>query len=101
MDLKNFALYFSRSVIPYSQDSDLLSNYYKHIGVYAFRKSALLEFSQQERTPLEAAEKIECSRFLEYGKKLKMVYTDKTNFGIDTPEDLQRAQEYIKTKGSQ
>ena len=101
VDLKNFALYFSRSVIPYDRDSDLINNYYKHIGVYAFRKSALLEFSQQEITPLEAAEKIECIRFLEYGKKLKMVYTDKSNFGIDTPEDLQRAQEYIKNRDSQ
>ena len=101
VDLKNFALYFSRSVIPYNRDSNLFNNYYKHIGVYAFRKSALLEFSQQEITPLEAAEKIECIRFLEYGKKLKMVYTDKINFGIDTPEDLQRAQEYIKTRDSQ
>ena len=100
VDLKNFALYFSRSVIPYDRDSDLFNNYYKHIGVYAFRKSALLEFSQQKTTPLEAAEKIECIRFLEYGKKIKMVYTDKINFGIDTPEDLQRAQEYIKTKDS-
>ena len=101
VDLKNFALYFSRSVIPYDRDSDLFNNYFKHIGVYAFRKSALLEFSQQKITPLEAAEKIECIRFLEYGKKIKMVYTDKINFGIDTPEDLQRAQEYIKTKDSQ
>jgi 3-deoxy-manno-octulosonate cytidylyltransferase (CMP-KDO synthetase) len=101
VDLKNFALYFSRSVIPYDRDSDLFNNYYKHIGVYAFRKSALLEFSQQKITPLEAAEKIECIRFLEYGKKIKMVYTDKINFGIDTIEDLQRAQEYIKTKDSQ
>ena len=101
VDLKNFALYFSRSIIPYDRDGDLLHNYYKHIGVYAFRKSALLEFSQQEITPLEAAEKIECIRFLEYGKKLKMVYTDRFNFGIDTPEDLIRAQAYIKGKDSQ
>ena len=101
VDLKNFALYFSRSIIPYDRDGDLLHNYYKHIGVYAFRKSALLEFSQQEITPLEAAEKIECIRFLEYGKKLKMVYTDRINFGIDTPEDLKLAQAYIKAKDSQ
>ena len=101
VDLKNFALYFSRSIIPYDRDGDLLHNYYKHIGVYAFRKSALLEFSQQEITPLEAAEKIECIRFLEYGKKLKMVYTDGINFGIDTPEDLKRAQAYLKAKDSQ
>ena len=101
VDLNNFALYFSRSIIPHYRDGDIPHNYYKHIGVYAFRKSALLEFSQQEITPLEAAEKIECIRFLEYGKKLKMVYTDCINFGIDTPEDLQRAQAYLKEKDSQ
>ena len=101
VDLNNFALYFSRSVIPNYRDGDIPHNYYKHIGVYAFRKSALLEFSQQEITPLEAAEKIECIRFLEYGKKLKMVYTDCINFGIDTPEDLQRAQAYLKEKDFQ
>ena len=101
VDLNNFALYFSRSVIPNYRDGEITNNYYKHIGVYAFRKSALLEFSQQEITPLEAAEKIECIRFLEYGKKLKMVYTDCINFGIDTPEDLQRAQAYLKEKDSQ
>jgi 3-deoxy-manno-octulosonate cytidylyltransferase (CMP-KDO synthetase) len=101
VDLNNFALYFSRSVIPNYRDGDIPYNYYKHIGVYAFRKSALLEFSQQEITPLEAAEKIECIRFLEYGKKLKMVYTDCINFGIDTPEDLKRAQAYLKEKDFQ
>ena len=101
VDLNNFALYFSRSVIPNYRDGEIPNNYYKHIGVYAFRKSALLEFSQQEITPLEAAEKIECIRFLEYGKKLKMVYTDCINFGIDTPEDLQRAQVYLKEKDYQ
>ena len=101
VDLNNFALYFSRSVIPNYRDGEIPNNYYKHIGVYAFRKSALLEFSQQEITPLEAAEKIECIRFLEYGKKLKMVYTDCINFGIDTPEDLQREQAYLKEKDFQ
>jgi 3-deoxy-manno-octulosonate cytidylyltransferase (CMP-KDO synthetase) len=101
VDINNFALYFSRSVIPNYRDADLPHNYFKHIGVYAFRKSALLEFSQQEITPLEAAEKIECIRFLEYGKKLKMVYTDCINFGIDTPEDLQRAEAYLKEKDFQ
>ena len=96
VDLNNFALYFSRAAIPHDRDGDLPTNYHKHIGVYAFRKNALLEFSQQEITPLEAAEKIECIRYLEHGKKLKMVYTDRINFGIDTPEDLQRAKAHLK-----
>ena len=98
VDLNNFALYFSRSVIPFVRDGDLPHNYYKHIGVYAFRKGALIEFSQQKITPLEAAEKIECIRFIEYGKKIKMVYTDHVNFGIDTPEDLEQAKLYLKEK---
>ena len=96
VDLNNFALYFSRALIPYSRESNLKPIYYKHIGVYAFRKNALLEFSKLETTPLEASEKIECIRYLEHGKKLKMIYTDKINLGIDTPEDLARAQAYMK-----
>ena len=99
--INNFALYFSRSVIPFVRDGDLPHNYYKHIGGYAFRKGALIEFSQQKITPLEAAEKIECIRFIEYGKKIKMVYTDHVNFGIDTPEDLEQAKLYLKEKFSQ
>ena len=101
VDLNNFALYFSRSAIPYVRDNEKPLHYFKHIGVYAFRKQALMEFSEQEISPLESVEKIECIRFLEYGKKLKMVYTDRINFGIDTPEDLKRAQAYVKAKESQ
>jgi 3-deoxy-manno-octulosonate cytidylyltransferase (CMP-KDO synthetase) len=75
VDLKNFALYFSRLPIPCDRDNELSPLYYKHIGIYAFRKQALIEFSEQEITPLESAEKIECIRYLEYGKKIKMVET--------------------------
>lgn len=71
VDLNNFALYFSRSVIPHNRDQEEQTLHYKHIGVYAFRKEALMEFSKQEMTPLEAAEKVECIRYLEHGKKLK------------------------------
>lgn len=100
VDLNNYALYFSRSPIPFVRDGDIPSNYYKHVGVYAFRKEALLEFSQQEITPLEAAEKIECIRYLEHGKKLKMVYTENINFGIDTPADLLQAEAHLKKRSS-
>ena len=89
------ALYFSRSVIPHNRDQEEQTLHYKHIGVYAFRKEALMEFSKQEMTPLEAAEKVECIRYLEHGKKIKMVATDVLNFGIDTPEDLQQAKAFL------
>ena len=85
------SLFFSRSVIPYPRDENAASVYYEHIGVYAFRKQALLNFTQWEITPLEAAEKIECLRYLENGVPLKMVVTQYMGVEIDTPEDLQRA----------
>jgi 3-deoxy-D-manno-octulosonate cytidylyltransferase len=86
------ALYFSRSVIPYLRNETAGTTYYEHIGVYAFRKKALLDFSSWPVTPLEAAEKIECLRYLENGIPLKMVITDYMGIEIDTPEDLARAQ---------
>ncbi len=85
------ALFFSRSRIPYPRNKEISSTYYEHIGVYAFRKKALLDFTSWRMTPLEAAEKIECLRFLEYGIPLKMVVTDYMGIEIDTPEDLDRA----------
>ncbi len=100
VDLKQFALYFSRSPIPFDRDNKK-PNYYKHVGVYAFRKDALIEFSNQEITPLESAEKIECIRFLEHGKKIKMVLTHNLNFEIDTPRDLDRAKTYLDQMNSQ
>ncbi len=91
VDQRNFALYFSRSVIPYPRAVDLSPAYYKHKGVYAFRKQAVLDFKQLPMLPLEAAEKIEAIRYLEYGKKIKMVETHVTGIEIDTPEDLEKA----------
>lgn len=89
---KNFnALFFSRSVIPYPRNKDIKSVYYEHIGIYAFRKETLLEFTQLEVTPLEAAEKIECLRYLENGIPMKMVVTSYMGVEIDTPEDLEKA----------
>ena len=85
------ALFFSRSVIPYPRDKNISIPYYEHIGVYAFRKQALLNFTNWPMTPLEAAEKIECLRYLEYGVPLKMVLTQYMGVEIDTPEDLIRA----------
>lgn len=91
VDNQSCALYFSRSPIPYPRDMDVKAPYYKHKGIYAFRKKALLDFQQLPMLPLEAKEKIEAIRFLEYGKKIKMVETHVTGIEIDTPEDLENA----------
>ncbi len=85
------ALLFSRSVIPYHRDKKEAPIYYEHIGVYAFRKQALINFTSWPITPLEAAEKIECLRYLENGVSIKMVVTEYMGVEIDTPEDLIRA----------
>ena len=85
------ALLFSRSVIPYQRDQQISPMYYEHIGIYAFRKQALMNFTNWPVTPLEAAEKIECLRYLENGVTLKMIVTQYMGIEIDTPEDLVRA----------
>ena len=85
------ALLFSRNAIPYHRDKQITPVYYEHIGVYAFRKQALLNFTNWPMTPLEIAEKIECLRYLENGVTLKMVVTKYMGVEIDTPEDLVRA----------
>jgi len=89
------SLFFSRSVIPFPRNRDIPITYYEHIGVYAFRKQALLNFTGWPMTPLEAAEKIECLRYLEYGIPLKMVLTDYMGIEIDTPEDLEKAMKLL------
>jgi len=96
VDQNNFALYFSRSPIPYPRDKEVGTRYFKHKGIYAFRKQALLDFSKLPMQFLEATEKIECIRYLEYGKKIKMVETTIQGVEIDTPEDLERAKRLWK-----
>lgn len=91
VDKNRNALFFSRSVIPYPRDKNIPIIYYEHIGVYAFRKKALLDFTGWQMTPLEAAEKIECLRFLENGIPIRMVLTDYMGVEIDTAEDLEKA----------
>jgi 3-deoxy-manno-octulosonate cytidylyltransferase (CMP-KDO synthetase) len=85
------ALFFSRSVIPYPRDKQFPTTYYEHIGVYAFRKQALLDFTNWPMTPLEAAEKVECLRYLENGIPMRMIVVDYMGVEIDTPEDLTKA----------
>ena len=94
-DLQNFAMYFSRSVIPFPRETSVEHLYYKHIGVYAFRKEALVKFANLEMTPLEISEKIEAIRYLEHGMKIKMIDTDFIGVGIDVPEDLEKAREIL------
>ncbi len=92
VDNRNFALYFSRAPIPFPRAKDVGTLYYKHKGIYAFRKSALMDFQRLPMLALEATEKIEAIRYLEYGKKIKMVETTVSGIEIDTPEDLEKAQ---------
>jgi 3-deoxy-manno-octulosonate cytidylyltransferase (CMP-KDO synthetase) len=91
VDKNNNALFFSRSVIPYPRSTDSPIIYYEHIGVYAFQKQALLNFTNWAMSPLEAAEKIECLRYLENGVSIKMVITEYMGVEIDTPADLIKA----------
>lgn len=89
------ALFFSRSVIPYPRDKSVNTVYYEHIGIYAFRRKTLIDFTQMPVSPLEAAEKIECLRYLENGIRMKMVVTDYMGIEIDTPEDLAKANLFL------
>jgi 3-deoxy-D-manno-octulosonate cytidylyltransferase len=96
VDKKWNALFFSRSVIPYPRSTDIAITYYEHVGVYAFKKQALIDFTHWPMSPLEAAEKIECLRYLENGVSIKMAVTNYMGVEIDTPEDLIKAAELLK-----
>lgn len=96
VDKANNALFFSRSIIPYPRNKDISITYYEHIGVYAFRKQALLDFTAWPVSPLEDAEKVECLRYLENGVPIRMVVTDFMGVEIDTPEDLERASKLMQ-----
>lgn len=100
VDKNNFAQYFSRSPIPYQRDKEIEVPYYKHKGIYAFRKQAILDFYKLPMGTLEAAEKIECIRYLEYGKNIKMAETTILGVEIDTPEDLEKAERLLKNNAS-
>jgi len=96
------AMYFSRSVIPYIRGKEreqwpCLHTYYKHIGLYAYRANILREITQLPQSTLELAESLEQLRWLENGYKIKVGTTDIETIGIDTPADLERAEQYLKT----
>ena len=94
-DLSNRALYFSRSAIPHQRSKETHISVYKHLGAYAFRKSALIDFYEHAATPLELAEQIEAIRYLEMGKTIQMIETQFETVGIDVLEDLERAKKLM------
>ncbi len=96
VDKEDFALYFSRSPIPYPRDKNVDIQYYKHKGIYAFRKKAIMDFYHLPMRSLEEVEKIECIRYLEYGKNIKMVISNTPGVEIDTPEDLAKANKLLR-----
>lgn len=101
-DLRGFALYFSRSVIPFvrgQQQSDWLQHfpYLKHLGLYAYRREVLRQVTQLPQSPLELAESLEQLRWLENGYRIRVGLTNVETVGIDTPEDLQRAEAFLQT----
>lgn len=95
VDQNGFALYFSRSLIPYPREVNVGVRYFQHIGIYAFRKQALLDFYRLPMKSLEASEKLEQLRYLEFGKRIRMVETAHVSIGIDTPEDLEQARKLL------
>ena len=86
-DKNEFALYFSRSLIPYPRENTGVT-VYKHIGIYGYRRDFLLQYAKMQPTPLEQTESLEQLRALENGYKIKVITTDKHFVGVDTPEDL-------------
>ena len=104
LDGDNFAMYFSRSVVPYLrgvEQNEWLSQhvFYKHLGVYAYRLDVLKEITTLQQSPLEKVESLEQLRWLEHGYKIKVGVTDIETIGIDTPEDLERAKEFASSIG--
>ena len=93
VDKNKDALYFSRSPIPFARDG--APQYFLHVGVYAYRKDALLSFTQWPASGLELSEKLEQLRYLENGLKIRMAETDYNNIAIDTPGDLEKARELL------
>lgn len=102
-DLQGFALYFSRSIIPFVRGQEQavwLEKYpfLKHLGLYAYRREVLREVTKLPQSPLEIAESLEQLRWLENGYRIRVGLTDVETVGIDTPEDLQRAEEFLKNQ---
>ena len=101
ISVKGDALYFSRATIPYLRDAEMNEwsykhNFYKHLGIYAYRKDTLKKLTLLKRSSLEIAESLEQNRWLENGYRIRTAVTDWESIGIDTPEDLERTKNLIK-----
>ncbi len=94
-----YAIYFSRSAVPYHRDEIIDHTYYIHIGIYAFRKDALIKFAALHPSPLEVVEKLECNRFIDYDMPIKMAVTAHTSIAVDMPQDIVVAEAYMTEKG--
>lgn len=97
MDQNGYALYFSRSLIPFPRKSGLVQAY-KHLGLYGYRRDFLLEYAAMEPTPLEQTESLEQLRALEYGHKILVLPTEHVSVGVDTPEDLKRVEQILMNR---
>lgn len=93
-DKNDFAIYFSRSVIPYPRNLNM-DNYYKHVGIYGYKRDFVMEYAKMASTPLELSESLEQLRVLENGYKIKVLETPYKIIGVDTQEELERVREYI------
>lgn len=96
VDKNNDSLLFSRSVIPFQRDESIAADHFEHIGVYAFRKQALIQFTLWPQAIMEQAEKLEQLRYLQNGIRLRMIETTEVSVKIDVPEDLPIAEAYLK-----
>ena len=94
-DKNSYAMYFSRSKIPFLRNLDKNFNFYIHVGVYGFLSKSIIQFSSMKPSKLEKLEMLECIRFIENGQKIKMIQTEKPTIGIDTPNDLIEAKKYL------
>lgn len=97
-DKNDFAIYFSRSVIPYPRNLNI-DNYYKHVGIYGYKRDFVMEYAKMASTPLELSESLEQLRVLENGYKIKVLETPYKIIGVDTQEELERVREYITKNG--
>lgn len=96
-DRNDYAIYFSRSVVPYPRNLDI-NNYFKHVGIYGYKSDFVKKYSEMESTPLEKSESLEQLRVLENGYKIKVIETPFEIVGVDTIEDLERVRAIVKEK---
>ncbi|MGQ9630085.1 MAG: 3-deoxy-manno-octulosonate cytidylyltransferase [bacterium] len=94
-DSRGYALYFSRAPIPYKRDEGLPGVYYRHVGLYGYRRDFLLKYAEMPQGTLERSEKLEQLRVLEWGYKIKVVEVHHLSIGVDTPEDLERVRRIL------